>query len=185
MAYLLWQHKTKHHHPQKPPSPPPTPNTDPYTLKQGHSAYINTSGITKNGSVVIDFPGCSTVTLYHDFNSNAAQKVWNANQGSNPLFAPNPPVHPNTSSLMVVANSDGQVETMTPFPMNTQFKITNVAIAEGSEYFISCIEQGAKYPDTYLDLKSPDTSVIIPGNVYGGVAQASELQSTKRMQFTS
>lgn len=162
--------KNKHHH--KPPTssnPPPPVNQKDFTLTQGKCGYINTTGIPKGGKVVIDFPGCTTVTIFEAFTSPAAQAVWKPYADStNPLLV-NYPQQPNAVGLMVIANAIGQIEDALPFTKGIQLRLSNNPIAEGSQYYISSLQPGFKNQMQYMNLKSPDITVVIPGNVFGGV----------------
>lgn len=174
-AAMKTKPKHKKHHP-KPPTqtnpPAPPKNQKDFTLTQGNCGYINTTGITKGGKVVIDFPGCTTVTLFEAFTSPAAQAVWKPYADStNPLFV-NYPQQPNAVGLMIIANAIGQIEDARPYTKGIQFRLSNNPIAAGSQYYLSCVQPGFAHQMQYMNLKSPDISVVIPGYVFGGVATA-------------
>lgn len=159
-------HNHKKHHPSKPPVPPK--GQPPFTLMQNACAFIDTAGIEPNGKAIIDFPGCTTVTIYQAFNSPEARAVWDPILNANPFFA-NAPQNPAKSSLLVFTNVAGQVEVMEPFNMGTQFSLSNSILPEGgSQYYLSTPEPGVPFPLLFMNLKSPDTTVVIPGNLYGG-----------------
>lgn len=173
MSTAAKKHKKKH--PPKTPTssnpPPPPANQKDFTLTQGNCGYINTTGISKGGKIVIDFPGCTTVTIFQAFNSPAAQAVWKPYADStNPLFV-NYPQQPNLVGLIVITNVAGQIEVADPYTIGAQLMLSNNAIDGGSQYYLSSIQPGFKYQSQYMNLKSPDISVVIPGNVYGGVGK--------------
>jgi hypothetical protein len=104
------------------------------------------------------------LTLFQAFNSPAAQQVWNANQQPN---APTP-TNPNDSGLLVAADAAGYVELLSPYTKNQLFVLSNSAIDGGSRYLLTAKEPGYVNPQVFMSLNSPDISVQIPGNIYGG-----------------
>lgn len=180
-TFMFTAQKTARHKPKPKPNHNPSGST---TLTQGECGFIDTQYLPSNGQLVIDFPGCTKVTIYQAFESNAAQAVWNANQGSNPLFAPTPPTNPKRSSLMVITNALGQVEVMSPFPMGLQLALSNNPITGGSEYYLSGKLPGYTNQAIFMNLKSPDVSVQIPNSVYGGSASTcTTLTSVQKVQL--
>lgn len=159
-AYMNLESKKSKPHPQP---------QQPYELTQGNTASIKTSGIAVNKNVVISLPGCTTITLFESFTSAAAQAAWNANQGSNPWLAPNPPTNPHASGLMVVANALGDVEEMLTYPKGVVFDLQNNASNQYSEYIMRCHLPNYQQPQIFMQVLSPDTSVKIPANVFGGL----------------
>lgn len=153
---------------KKHPSKPQPPKVAlPFTLKQNACAALNTTGIKANDKAIIDFPHCTTITIYQAFNSTEAQAVWNSILQDNPTFSM-PPADPAKSGLLVIKNAAGKVEILAPFNMGLQFSLSNAIIQGGSEYFLASHAKDGAFPILYMNLLSPVTAVVIPGNIYGG-----------------
>ncbi len=171
---LFQQAVVKHKRKKKPSKPTPTKPivTGAFTLTQGNRALINTSSIPKNGSIVLNLPGCTRVTLYQAFDSPEAQAVWKANLGLSGVTAKTP-LDAKVAGLMVTANAFGKVASMMYFTVGAQFEISNSAITSGSTYTIAC-----KSPGYRVIITSPLTSIDIPNLVFGGSPIAATLVTT-------
>lgn len=169
--YQNVQDKKRPHKPKPPkhPKPPVTPKPD-FKLTLDHCAFINTKAIPLNDKVLVNIPGCTTITLHESYLSPEAQTVWKANQGDNPFFAPTPPTNPKACGLMVIRDPLDRVEAMIPYLKQSQFKMIDKTHAVGAEFFITCdTKVGSKIiPLGYMNVRSPTTYAIIPGIVFGG-----------------